>query len=322
MTRLCFKKLCDMLETYGGLRTNRFISIEEQVAIFLHIVAHNVKNRVMICRFHRSGDTISRVVSRVCNAIIRLHPQLLKKPEPVPDNSTDQRWKWFKNCLGALDGTYIKCKVPLEDKPRYRTRKNEIATNVLGVCSQDMQFIYVLPGWEGSAADGRVLRDALLRPHGLKVPRPGYYLVDAGYTNGEGFLAPYRGQRYHLNDWRGGHQPTTPKEFFNMKHSSARNVIERCFGMLKAKWGILRDNSYYPIDSKVRIIMACCLLHNFLMREMPIDPFDNEDEVDEGTGDLAGEDGDNINVVGTSNEWTIFRDNLAQSMFDSWNATN
>lgn len=211
--------------------------------------------------------------------------------------------------------------MPLEDKPRYRTRKNDIATNVLGVCSQDMQFIYVLPGWEGSAADGRVLRDALLRPHGLKVPRPGDYLVDAGYTNGEGFLAPYKGQRYHLNDWRGGHQPTTPKEFFNMKHSSARNVIERCFGMLKARWGILRDNSYYPIELKVRIIMACCILHNFIIQEMPIDPFDNEDEVDEGTGDLGVEDGDNINVVGTSNEWTAFTDNLAQSMFASWNAT-
>ena len=90
--------------------------------------------------------------------------------------------------------------MPVEDKARYKTRKNDIATNVLGICSQDMQFIYVLPGWEGSAADGRVLRDALLRPHGLKVPRPYYYLVDAGYTNSEGFLAPYRGQRYHLND--------------------------------------------------------------------------------------------------------------------------
>ncbi|KAJ9542748.1 hypothetical protein OSB04_029254 [Centaurea solstitialis] len=301
-TRLCFKKLCDMLETYRGLRTNRFINIEEHAAIFFHIIAHNVKNQVMVCHFHRSGDTITRVVSIVCNAIIRLHPQLLKKAEPVLDNSTDQRWKWFK----------IKCLVPLEDKPRYRTRKNEIATNVLGV----------LPGWEGSVADGRVLRDALLRPHGLKVPRPGYYLVDVGYTNGEGFLAPYRGQRYHLNDWRGGHQPTTPKEFFNMKHSTTRNVIERCFGMLKARWGILRDNSYYPIDSKVRIIMACCLLHNFLMREMLIDPFDKEDEVDEGTGDLGVEDGDNINVVCTSNESTTFRDNLAQPMFDSWNATN
>ncbi|KAJ9567230.1 hypothetical protein OSB04_003196 [Centaurea solstitialis] len=35
------------------------------------------------------------------------------------------------------------------------------------------KFIYVLTGWEGSAANGRVLRDVLLRPHGLKVPRPG-----------------------------------------------------------------------------------------------------------------------------------------------------
>ena len=50
------------------------------------------------------------------------------------------------NCLGASDGTYIRVNVPEGDKLRYRTRKNEIATNVLGVCSQDMQFIYVLPG--------------------------------------------------------------------------------------------------------------------------------------------------------------------------------
>ncbi|XVE64501.1 hypothetical protein DITRI_Ditri07aG0105500 [Diplodiscus trichospermus] len=87
-----------------------------------------------------------------------------------------------------------------------------------------MQFIYVLPGWEGSAADGRVLRDAISRRNGLKIPQGNYYLCDAGYTNGEGFLAPYRGQRYHLNDWREGHQPTTPQEYFNMKHSQARNV--------------------------------------------------------------------------------------------------
>ncbi|XP_023761072.1 uncharacterized protein LOC111909479 [Lactuca sativa] len=177
-----------------------------------------------------------------------------------------------------------------------------------------MQFIYVLPGWEGSVANGRVLRDALLRPHGLKVPRPGYYLVDVGYTNGEGFLAPYRGQRYHLNEWRHGHQPTTAKEFFNMKHSSARNVIERCFGILKGRWGILKDNSYYPIEMKNKIIMACCLLHNFIRQEMEVNPFNNECDRDEGTGDVGPEDVDNITSVGTSNEWTIFRDNLAESM--------
>ncbi|KAG6473578.1 hypothetical protein ZIOFF_067495 [Zingiber officinale] len=54
---------------------------------------------------------------------------------------------------------------------RYRTRKGEIATNVLGVCTPNMQFTYVLPGWEGSAADGRVLRDAISRRNGLKIPQ-------------------------------------------------------------------------------------------------------------------------------------------------------
>ncbi|KAH1121694.1 hypothetical protein J1N35_004854 [Gossypium stocksii] len=39
-----------------------------------------------------------------------------------------------------------------------------------GLSRPDMQFVYVLPGWEGSVADGRVLRDAISRRHGLKVP--------------------------------------------------------------------------------------------------------------------------------------------------------
>nr|KAJ0228616.1 hypothetical protein LSAT_V11C100011940 [Lactuca sativa] len=132
MSQMCFTKLCCMLETLGGLKPSRNMEIDEQVAINLHILAHNVKNRVIICRFRCSGETINRHFIRLCNAVIGLHTHLLKKPAPVPDNSTDQRWKWFKNWLGALDGTYIKCLVTVEDQPRYRTRKNDIATNVLG----------------------------------------------------------------------------------------------------------------------------------------------------------------------------------------------
>ena len=65
--------------------------------------------------------------------------------------------------------------MPTADKPRYRTRKGDIATNMLGVCTPEMQFVYVLPGWEGSVADGRVLRDAISRRHGLKVPHGTVY---------------------------------------------------------------------------------------------------------------------------------------------------
>ena len=54
-------------------------------------------------------------------------------------------------------------------KPRYRTRKGDIATNVLGVCDRNLNFTYVLPGWEGSANDGRVLRDVVVWRNGLKI---------------------------------------------------------------------------------------------------------------------------------------------------------
>ncbi|MBA0749381.1 hypothetical protein Gogos_003323 [Gossypium gossypioides] len=54
-------------------------------------------------------------------------------------------WKWFKNCLGVLDETHIMITVPKVDKPRYRMRKCDIETNLLGVCTHDMHFVYVLP---------------------------------------------------------------------------------------------------------------------------------------------------------------------------------
>ncbi|KAL4034852.1 hypothetical protein IC575_003521 [Cucumis melo] len=227
MDRRTFTILCHLLRNVAGLSSTEIVDVEEMVAMFLHVLAHDVKNRVIQREFVRS------------------------------------------NCLGALDGTYIKVNVPAGDRPTFRTRKGEIATNVLGVCDTKGDFVYVLAGWEGSAADSRILRDAISRENGLQVPKGYYYLCDAGYPNAEGFLAPYRGQRYHLQEWRGAtNAPTNAKEYFNMKHSSARNVIERAFGVLKGRWAILRGKSYYPLQVQCRTILACALLHNLINREM------------------------------------------------------
>jgi len=56
--------------------------------------------------------------------------------------------------------------------------------------------------------------------------------MDARYINGLGFLAPYYGTRYHLNEWF-RNTPQTYKELFNLRHASAQNKIERSFGILK-----------------------------------------------------------------------------------------
>jgi hypothetical protein len=42
-----------------------------------------------------------------------------------------------------------------------------------------------------------------------------YYLVDAGYPNEYGYLGPYKGERYHFQEFRHRGQPSGWKEVFN-----------------------------------------------------------------------------------------------------------
>ena len=64
-----------------------------------------------------------------------------------------------------------------------------------------------------------------------------------------------------------GHPLETAEEYFNMKHSSCKNVIERAFGLLKGRWTILRRKSYYDMNVQCKIIIECFILHNFIKRE-------------------------------------------------------
>lgn len=98
-----------------------------------------------------------------------------------------------------------------------------------------------------------------------------------------------------------------------MKHSTARNVIERCFGLLKGRWAILRSPSFFPIRTQDRIITACALLHNLIRKHMPtecmVDLGNEEENNDGGDGEVEF-----ITQVEASNEWSTFRNNLAQTL--------
>ncbi|XP_073034320.1 uncharacterized protein [Primulina eburnea] len=318
MNQRAFGRLCYLLTNIGGLGDSRYVRVEEKVAMFLSILAHHKKNRVAGHDYVRSGQTVSAHFHDVLKALLKLHPLLLVKPSPVDDDCRNEAWSCFKGCLGALDGTHIGVHVPCRDKARYRNRKGTIAVNVLGVCDRNMNFIYALTGWEGSAADARVLRDALNRDDSLRVPRGSYYLCDNGYANVEGFLTPYRRVRYHRDAW--GNRACGPqdyKELFNWRHSQARNVIERAFGLLKKRWAILRSPSFYPLKVQNLIILACILLHNFIRTQMDEDPMDNVEEyVRSPANDTQN---DFITTEESSIGWDAWRDELAMSM---WNSNN
>jgi hypothetical protein len=61
--------------------------------------------------------------------------------------------------------------------------------------------------------------------------------VDLGYPNQKGYLAPYKGVKYHLPEFRAGPRATGKKEVFNQlyTHLFVITLIERSFGVLKMK---------------------------------------------------------------------------------------
>ena len=90
--------------------------------------------------------------------------------------------------------------------------------------------------------------------------------MDAGDPNRPGYLAPYKGERYHLPEWHRGMEPNTLKEKFNWIHSSIRNVIERSFGVLKMKWQILYKMPPYSMLTQKKVVAATMVLHNFIRK--------------------------------------------------------
>ena len=97
-------------------------------------------------------------------------------------------------------------------------------------------------------------------------------MVDSGYPNRQGYLAPYKGTKYHLQEFRLGTMPRGIRETFNYAHSSIRNAVERSFGVLKNKWRMLKGIPSFPLQKQTKIIVACMTLHNFVSEN------DDEDE--------------------------------------------
>ena len=79
------------------------------------------------------------------------------------------------------------------------------------------------------------------------------------------------------------------EEYFNIKHSKVRNVIEWSFGLLKGRCVILRSLSFFTIWSHGCIVIACTILQNLIERYKPLDY-----EIDE---DYEEEEEDELNLI-------------------------
>ncbi|XP_048601232.1 protein ALP1-like [Brassica napus] len=292
MSSEAFIRLCEVLQTKYGLQESNNIKVDESVAIFLILCGQNDTQRDIGLRFGHAQETICRKFHYVLGAVVQLavdylRPRTTREFEAISNSlHGDKRYSpYFNGFVGALDGTHVPVMVtPGRDALRFVNRKGTASLNVLGICDHDMLFTYCFVGMAGSTHDSRVLDTAMREDPMFPHPPEGkYYLVDSGYANRRGYLAPYRkerieGTRYHLQDFFNNEPPKNSKEMFNRWHASLRSVIERTFGVWKQKWRVLNEFPRYDISTQRKVIFATMGLHNFIrwnkIKDIDFEEFD------------------------------------------------
>ncbi|KAL0448550.1 UNVERIFIED_CONTAM: hypothetical protein Slati_1411400 [Sesamum latifolium] len=165
MDHNAFGRMCYILEHSGGLLGTKHVTVSEQVVMFLSVISHQKKNCIVEHGFITYGRTVSKHFHAVLNTISKMHDIFLAKPPAITADYLDPRWRWFK-VLWMKNSLTIE--YPNTKKADIEYGKDRLQS-ILGVCNLNMQFLYVLSGCDGSAADSRVLRDAIHQPNGLQV---------------------------------------------------------------------------------------------------------------------------------------------------------
>ena len=129
MKRAPFFQLCDLFRARCLLRDSIHCSIEEQVAMFLNIVSHNHRFRVIQPTFRGSFETIGRYFAEVLYAVGELRNEMIVPPCTAvpPKVQNSRRWNpYFKVCSTCcLYLNFVYCSSEYDrlncDVFRYRT---------------------------------------------------------------------------------------------------------------------------------------------------------------------------------------------------------
>ena len=162
--------------------------------------------------------------------------------------------------MGAIDGTLVNIKTPIENEHNYVDRHGNHSINVMVVAGPDLRVLYLSARWPGSVSDSRVFRNSQLydrlnsgwRPHHL-----GYLIGDSGYANTNFLLTPL------LNTFN------EQQVRFNRAHKKTRRVVECTFGVMKQRFRCLFGPLPFEPLFSCEIIKCCVVLHNLALQCNP-----------------------------------------------------
>ena len=171
----------------------------------------------------------------------------------------------FTQIIGAIDGCHIEINAPPQNHEDYCNRKQHYSVNLQAIVDADLKFIHATVGYPGSIHDARVLRLSGLYDLAENEQILGGPTRDINGTEIGPLIAG--DSAYPLTSWlmkpysdRG--RLTVEQRKFNRKFSALRCVVERAFGMLKARWRIVMQKIEQKTTTLKKTVIAACVLHN------------------------------------------------------------
>ncbi|KAG5154871.1 hypothetical protein JHK82_012840 [Glycine max] len=102
LSKNAFFNLCRILQEKGGLVRTRNVPTTEAVAMFLHILAHNLKYMVVQFSYCRSKETISRQFNDVLRAVMKVSKDYLNFQPCTLEGAEANKWRWFEVSLSIV----------------------------------------------------------------------------------------------------------------------------------------------------------------------------------------------------------------------------
>ncbi|XP_034668743.1 putative nuclease HARBI1 [Drosophila subobscura] len=221
-----------------------------------------------------SKQHMGRTIDLVSHAIsTALHGEFPKwNSENMLKWATDFMEQWhFPNCIGAIDAKHVAIRAPPNSGNAFHNSKGLHSIMLMAVCDASYRFTYIDVGAYGSETDmtafshcslGKAIlsgnvafpEDSMLQ--GVRTP---YYMVaDEAFQLHKRIMKPY-----------GARKLSKAERIFNYRLSRARRCIEKAFGILSNRWMAVQDSLRCGPDRAQNVIVACCYLHNYLMRVSP-----------------------------------------------------
>lgn len=223
--------------------------------------------------FRMAESTTLQCLKMFCSQIVEIHSnQYLRQP-----NEDDMarllhvaELRGFPGMLGSIDCMHWQWKnTPTEVAGQYRGRNKGCTIVLEAVASYDLWIWHAFFGLPGSNNDINVINNSHVfhnLARGNTVPcnyvvdgrnfDVGYYLADGIYPSWKTLVKAIRRPR--------GEQ----ERYFVRMQESYRKDVERAFGVLQARWGMVRGAArLWNKDDLHNVINACIILHNMIVEE-------------------------------------------------------